>query len=65
MTREDLTRAILDAQVTKPAGIITGTSNWAAWIADQVIQASNTPMDVCAEQTELPVHVPMCPIEKT
>lgn len=42
MTREELTIAILDAQNTKPQGIITGTSNWAAWVADQVILASKT-----------------------
>lgn len=38
MTRHELVKAILNAQLTKPRGMLTGTSDWAAWVANEVIK---------------------------
>ncbi len=39
MTRHELVKTILNAQLTKPRGMLTGTSDWAAWVANEVIKA--------------------------
>jgi len=36
MTQEQLMRRILEAQLNKPSTILTGTSNWAAYMAREI-----------------------------
>lgn len=40
MTQDELTRVILQAQLDMPKSFITGTSNWAAFIAKRVKEAA-------------------------
>jgi len=45
MTRDALMRAIFEAQLNKPAALLTGTINWAAYIADEVLKPAEEPAE--------------------
>lgn len=45
MTRDALMRAIFEAQLNKPAALLTGTTNWAAYIADEILKPAEDPTD--------------------
>lgn len=45
MTRDALMRAIFEAQLNKPATLVTGTTNWATYIADEVLKPAEEHSD--------------------
>lgn len=51
MTRHELVKTILNAQLTKPRGMLTGTSDWAAWVANEIVKADQA-LKVSSEENK-------------